>query len=456
MGKIIVAKFGGTSLADAKAINQAAKVTIQNKVSLVVVSATHSTTNSLVDLAKAVFAKNQLDAERIVLEIITNHTKIAEELGGKKELLAILNEIFTELRTIATNTELVAMHKKKLTDRILGYGEQLSSELIVVALRNHKCEAEIIDARQVIKTDSHFGYATPLVGEISAASKQIIRPRLRPGCILVTQGFIGSSPANEVTTLGRGGSDYSAALLAEAINAQQLQIWTDTSGISSADPRIIKGAKKIDHLSFQEAAELATAGARVLYPKTITPTRRAKIPVFVGSTFAPEEGGTTISDQSDEHPLVRAVAIKTNQFIVRLATPEMAHQFGYLAKVFDLFAKFKISVDQISTSEISVAVVLENQMLINKKLFGELEKLGEVSIEKGLSVISLIGNNVNKAPGLAQEIFANLEDEGEKISVRMICQGASYHNFCFVITDKHGLNMVNKLHKVFIERSDKK
>lgn len=438
-------------MADADAISRSAAIAMQNDASVIVVSATKGTTNLLIDLAHAVFSNQQAEAEKIVSKVIASHQKIAKNLRAGTEQLANLDEIFEELQTIARHTGLASMHHAKLTDRILGCGEQIASNLMVAAMLQKNTKADLVDARQIIRTDDHFGQATPLIDLIKESVQQVLMPKL-DGNIIVTQGFIGQSPEGDMTTLGRGGSDYTGALIAEALQAHQLQIWTDTPGISSADPRVIKSAQRIDHLSFQEAAELATAGARVLYPKTITPTRRAKIPVFVGNTFDPAAGGTTISIESSHKPLVRAIAIKPSQSIVKLTTPEMAHQFGFLAKIFDLFARFKISIDQISTSEIAVAVVLENQNLINKELFKELEKLGEVTVEKGLSVISIIGNNVNKAPGLAQDIFANLEDAGEKISVRMICQGASYHNFCFVISDKHGLNMVNKLHKKFIEK----
>lgn len=450
---IIIAKFGGTSMADAQAISQSAKVAAFNGVAMIVVSATSGTTNRLIELAEAVLEPRPDEAARITREIIAGHQQIAEELDADEAILTDLSKIFKEIELIAAEPNPDSDRYPQLVDHVLGFGEQLSSNLMIAAMNQNNADVELIDAREIIKTDGHFGQATPLVEEIRAKASEILKPKLDQGKVLVTQGFIGSAPDGAMTTLGRGGSDYSAALLAEALDATKLQIWTDVSGITSADPRIVQHAKQIEQMTFQEASELATAGAKILYPRTVTPLRRANIPLYVGNTFEPEAGGTTVSNLASHQPLVRAIALKTNQSILTLKNPEMAYQFGYLAKVFGVFAKFKVSIDQISTSEISIAVALEDRTVLNEDLINELKSLGEVKIEKGLSVISLIGNDVNNAPGLAQDIFGNLEDEdGDgKISVRMICQGASRHNFCFLVADTHGLTMVRKLHQALIE-----
>jgi aspartate kinase len=447
---IIVAKFGGSSMADAAAISQSAKVAVLNRASLIVVSATAGTTDSLIGLADALVAHDLAKAESIMLEVAGKHQKIAGDIGISKELTVELDGMLEELRAVIRQPAASHDHKKT-RDKILGFGELLSSALMIGALAQQSVAAELVDARDIIKIDRQFGHAVPLLKDIAAQAREVLLPKLKPDKVLVTQGYIGSSRDGEAATLGRGGSDYSAALLAEAVNAGQLQIWTDVPGIASSDPKIVKNAKPIKQLSFQEAAELAIAGARVLYPRTITPLRRANVPLYVGNTFRPEAGGTTIAGGIDHPPLVRAIALKTNQYLLTLTTPEMASQFGYLAAIFNIFAKFKVSVDQISTSEIAVAVVLEEHVLPDARLLDELKELGEVSIEKGLSVVSLIGNEVNNTPGLAQSIFANLEDGGE-ISVRMICQGASRHNFCFLVADKHGMSAVQRLHKAFIEQ----
>lgn len=446
---IIVAKFGGTSMADAASITQSAKIAVQNQASLIVVSATAGTTDNLVNLADAVLAHDKAKAGKILTEVVNKHKKIASDLGVDSKVTVSLETIFKALSLAVDQSLVPGPGHKKVLDEILSFGELLSSNLMVAAMARQGVTAELIDAKEVIKIDGHVGHPIPLVNEIRKQAQKILAPKLEAGKVLITQGYIGSSLSGETATLGRGGSDYSAALLAEAVNAGQLEIWTDVSGIASSDPRIVKAARHLEQLSFQEAAELAIAGAKVLYPRTITPLRRANIPMYVGNTFAPETGGTLISSQTSYRPLVRAIALKANQHLVTLTTPEMANQFGYLAAIFDIFAKFKVSIDQVSTSEIAVAVVLESHILPNGALLKELKELGEVTIEQGLSVVSIIGNNVNNAPGLAQAIFADLG--ADKIPVRMICQGASRHNFCFLVADEHGRDMVSKLHKDLIE-----
>lgn len=438
-------------MADTSAIVQSAKVAVSKKVSLVVVSATNGTTDALVESADMAFRGKSSQAAKNISVIIAKHKKIAEALNADDAMKEGLNTLFEELKTSIDSARPSDNPSRRTIDEILSFGERMSSMLMVAALHMQGVPAALVDARKVIRTDNHFGYATPLVDDIADSARLLLKPQLKAGKVIVTQGFIGSSSEGATTTLGRGGSDYSAALLAESLHARQLQIWTDVAGIASSDPRIVKNAQKIDHLTFQEAAELATAGAKILYPRTITPSRRAGIPVFVGNTFAPEAGGTTISGQTDSRPLIRAITLKADQCLVSLTTIEMAHQFGYLAKIFDIFAKFRVSVDQISTSEITVSVVLEKRTLVNKELLDELRQLGEVKVEEGLSVISLIGSDVNDSPGLAQAIFANLEGQDSKIAVRMICQGASRHNFCFLVADRHGPAMVRKLHTRFIE-----
>lgn len=451
---IIVAKFGGTSMADEAAISQAAKVAAARNASIVVVSAIAGTTDALIEVADAAFAGETARASKIVAGINAKHYNIANTLQADQSITGDLAILFDDLKAVVAAVRPVGRPTQQVMDRLLSFGERMSSLLMLAALSKGNVPAELLDARQVIKTDSHFGYATPVIAAIKDNARLLVLPAVKAGKTVVTQGFVGSSTEGATTTLGRGGSDYSAALLAEALRAQRVEIWTDVAGIASCDPRIVKKARKIDHMSFQEAAELATAGAKILYPRTITPSRRAGVPVFVGSTFQPDAGGTTISKQTDHQPLIRAIALKKNQCLVSLTAIEMSYQFGYLAKIFDIFAKHKISIDQISTSEITVSVVVENRTLVNRELLDELQQLGEVKVEKGLSVISLIGNEVNNSPGLAQAIFTNLEDETGKISVRMICQGASRHNFCFLVADRHGPAMVRKLHTRFLEKED--
>lgn len=488
MSKLIVAKFGGTSLADAGAIRQSAKVAIDNDASLIVVSAAGKTTNELVALADELLTKPSVSLLKNIESIKSQHQKIAGGLNLSKSAVealdkelkklndlvlsiidkdysAVLKEIYPTTRHIyrqrlkqipsmldpsSFGTPAHKRQSKQVYDHILSFGERLSSILIADTLDQSGKKTKIIDARKVIKTDNNHKYATPKTSEIKKQAEKILLPQISAGKTVVTQGFVGRAADGSTTTLGRGGSDYSAALFAEALKADELQIWSDVSGIATADPRLVKNAHSINNLTFQEAAELATAGAKILYPKTITPLRRSGIPVLVGNTFEPNLPGTKIEKTTDTKPLVRALALKSRQGLITLTSERMAQEFGFLAKLFDIFAKHKISIDQISTSEISVAFTIGSGRL-SAELKKELEELGDVSVEKDISAVSLIGNDINNTPGLASKIFSCLETNDSKIAIRMICQGASKHNFCFLVADEYGEESVRKLHKQFIE-----
>lgn len=487
--QIKVAKFGGTSLAGADAIRQSANVAKKNNATLVVVSATAGTTNELHELAENLTKAPSIEAVRKVAALKAKHHKIAGDLKLSASSKNSLNALFTHLNNIAQNivagdyssvlkelyprmrhvyrqkikdipkgldlslqtNKSLKHYPKRISDHILSYGEFISSILINDALIRTGSDTEIIDARKIIKTDDNHHYATPLIDEISFYAKKILRPKLKGGKIIITQGFIGMAPDSSTTTLGRGGSDYSAALLAEAINAGELQIWSDVVGVVTADPKVVKNTRKISHLTFQEAAELATAGAKILYPKTIIPSRRANIPVYVGNTFKPDEAGTRIEKSTSRKPLITAISLKTKQSLVTLTSERMAQEFGYMARVFQIFSDHRLSINQISTSEIAVAFTLDGYISSHKNMLNELKEMGEVTIENGMSLVSLIGNAINNTPGLAGKIFSCLETEDSKIAIRMICQGASKHNFCFVVEGKYGKESVQKLHKQFIE-----
>jgi aspartate kinase len=299
----------------------------------------------------------------------------------------------------------------------------------------------------VLATDSLYGKAAPQI-EKTAQNASRILPNVRQGLTTwVTQGFIGQDALGHTTTLGRGGSDYSASLLAEAIGADVVEIWTDVDGIATTDPRLHKGARAIRDITFTEAAEMAVFGAKVLHPTTVLPAMRKDIPVFVGSSFEPEKAGTWIRREVKDAPTFRAVALKKDQALVTLSTPKMLNVHGFLARVFSVFEKHHVSVDAITTSEISIAMTVDRPMLTHEALFQDLRELGEVSIEEGFSLVSLIGNSMNHRPGLAVKIFGAIED----INVRMICLGASKHNFCVLVHESQGAEVVARLHKGLIE-----
>jgi len=337
----------------------------------------------------------------------------------------------------------------KAFDAIQSLGERLSSLLFTRALEltwNGEKKVKCFDVRKILRTDDQFGKATPIIEDISSLCDAHLMDCKYDNVVYVTQGFIGSTECGHTTTLGRGGSDYSAALIAEGIGADILQIWTDVAGIATTDPRIVPTAKLMNEITFSEAAELATFGAKILHPTTLTPALRKGVSVYVGSSYEASAPGTWIKKSCSDTPLIRAMAQKKDQVLLTLSTPKMIGSHGFLYEIFKIFNKYKVSIDSVTTSEISVALTLEDSTLLNKKLIGELETLAQVNIEENLSLVSLIGNNINHTFGLGNKIFNALGD----INVRMICLGASRHNFCFLVDQERADEAIIRLHDQFI------
>ncbi len=286
-----------------------------------------------------------------------------------------------------------------------------------------------------MRTNDRFGRAEPDVAALAELAALQLLPRLNEG-LVITQGFIGSENKGRTTTLGRGGSDYTAALLAEALHASRVDIWTDVPGIYTTDPRVVSAAKRIDEIAFAEAAEMATFGAKVLHPATLLPAVRSDIPVFVGSSKDPRAGGTLVCNKTENPPLFRALALRRNQTLLTLHSLNMLHSRGFLAEVFGILARHNISVDLITTSEVSVALTLDTtgststgDTLLTQSLLMELSALCRVEVEEGLALVALIGNDLSKACGVGKEVFGVLEP----FNIRMICYGASSHNLCFLV-----------------------
>lgn len=452
--KLVVSKFGGTSMGSSERMLASAKVGIEQGAHIIVVSAVSGITNKLIELGHKAEKSEWSDCEMLLKEIKEQHHKIANELKLEKPEQEQLNKLLSDLESISRGIHLLKDCSLKALDSLQSFGERMSSVLFMAAIRenikkqNLNKKANWLDARAIIKTDSYYGKAKALIEEIALSAQTYFKNTNWSDEIFVTQGFIGSTPDNSTSTLGRGGSDYSAALFAEAIGAETLEIWTDVKGIASTDPRICPQAQVIPEISFQEASELATFGAKVLHPATLLPAIRQNIPVFVGSSFESKVGGTWVKNQASNQPLVRALAMRKNQVLLTLSTPEMLNAPGFLFKIFNIFNELHISVDAITTSEISVSLTLDEPSL-KPELIQALRPFADVQVEKNLCLVSLIGNNINHTPGLAQKIFSAIPD----INVRMICLGASKHNFCFIVQEDQGALAIQRLHKVFIENS---
>ncbi|UYU31656.1 lysine-sensitive aspartokinase 3 [Siccibacter colletis] len=445
----VVAKFGGTSVADFDAMNRSADVVLSDDaVRLVVLSASAGITNLLVALAEGPEATERfvkLDAIRKIqydiLERLQNPTVIRDEIDRLLENIATLSEA----ASLATSTA--------LTDELVSHGELMSTLLFVEVLRERAVEAQWFDVRKVMRTSDRFGRAEPDVTALAELCVQQLQPRIREG-LVITQGFIGSEGKGRTTTLGRGGSDYTAALLGEALKAARVDIWTDVPGIYTTDPRVVPAAKRIDEIAFEEAAEMATFGAKVLHPATLLPAVRSDIPVFVGSSKDPAAGGTLVCNKTTNPPLFRALAMRRKQTLLTLHSLNMLHSRGFLAEVFSILARHNISVDLITTSEVSVALTLDTtgststgDTLLTQGLLTELSSLCRVEVEENLALVALIGNNLSKACGVGKEVFGVLEP----FNIRMICYGASSYNLCFLVPGNDAEQVVQKLHHNLFE-----
>ncbi|WP_419205184.1 lysine-sensitive aspartokinase 3 [Photobacterium leiognathi] len=446
---LTVSKFGGTSVADFTAMSRSAKIVIANPdTKIVLISACSGVTNILVELANGV--SDASTRQQRLQQLTQTHQDVLDQL---KQPSSIQDAIYSLLDSVATLAEQAAIATSaQLTDQIVSHGELLSTYLFTQILVEQNAPAVRVDIRPIMRTDDQFGKAVPQPKQIKQQAETQLLPLL-DGNIVVSQGFIGSNSQGVTTTLGRGGSDYSAALVAEAVNASTLEIWTDVPGLYTTDPRITPAAQPIKEISFSEASEMANFGAKILHPSTLVPAVRQQIPVFVGSSKAPEQGGTWIRQSVEDAPLFRALALRANQTMVTLTSLNMFHAYGFLAEVFRILAEHKISVDLITTSEVSVSLTLDQTdtgggaPTLPLKAVEELSQLCRVEVEQGLSLIALIGNQMSDTKGSAKDIFGALEDH----NLRMICYGASPHNLCFLINEDEAKDVVRTLHASLLE-----
>lgn len=450
MSAFNVAKFGGTSVANFEAMSLCAAVIENNpETKLVVSSACSGVTNLLVELANGIQDANQRLS--IIKQLADIHHAIIDKLADP---LQVEKEVHSILDMVASVAEAASFQaSKKLTDHLVACGELMSTFILTQLLRERGMDAIRFDIREVLRTDDHYGRAEPQLEQI----QQLAQGKLTPLClqhVVVTQGFIGADEQGNTTTLGRGGSDYSAALIAEAVQASGLEIWTDVPGIYTTDPRIAPKAAPIAEISFSEASEMANFGAKILHPSTLLPALRHDIPVFVGSSKEPEKGGTWIRKRVESSPLFRALTLRCNQTMVTLRSASMFHAYGFLSKVFEILAKHKISVDLITTSEISVSLTLDKTDTsggapeLPQAVRLELEELCKVEVEHNLCLVALIGNNMSESKGYAKQVFSTLED----FNLRMICYGASPHNLCFLLHESVSKAAIQKLHQDLFER----
>lgn len=440
---MIVSKFGGTSVGDFYAMQKSADIVKDNeKRKLIVISATSGTTNDLVLVGSANL--NSTQREELFLKIEKRHYDIITELSERETAKSEFDDLMSQLRTHVDQVG----RDKRWKDKLYAFGELMSTKIFVHVLREKGLDAEWLDARNVMKTDSTFSHAEPDLGVIKKKMKNYINHSK----ILLTQGFIGSDIFGNTTTLGRGGSDFSAALFAEAVGAEQLEIWTDVAGVYTTDPRLVPEAFPIPEISFDEAAELSVFGGKVLHPATLKPAIRGGVKVRVASSKDPSLYGTYIVHETESQPVIRALSLRKDQTLLTVQSLEMLHQHGFLARLFQLLANHKISVDLVTTSEVSVSLTLDtasnaaNVVDLTDEVLNELRQFCEVKVESGLSLVALIGNKLNATSGVSGSLFQLLKNH----NIRLVCHGASPNNVCFLVKAGEGEEIVKMLHKEFI------
>ena len=455
---MIVSKFGGTSVGSFEAMSRSAQIISDNPNRCwIVISATSGTTNDLLRLSN--LPPNTANSEGLMEEIARRHLDIASQCSYAKEAIHAVKERLDKLKEHHSKSqESDEYTHAEWTDTLLAFGEDLSTQLFAWLLRGKGKEVQLQWAGDFIETDSRFGSAVVdleasytklqqyLNGQNDFNSDQL------PSIIRLTQGFIGGDSQGRITTLGRGGSDYSAALFAEALGAECLEIWTDVAGVYTTDPRVVPTAHAIDEISFDEAAELSIFGGKVLHPATMKPVRRANIPVRVASSVQPELPGTKIVTSPTHHPVVRALSVRKEQTLMTLHSLEMLHQPGFLAKVFTILSEHRISVDLVTTSEVSVSLTLDtahkapNKVDLSEAVLRELNDFCDVEVEYNLALVAVIGNAMNQTSGISGQLFSTLED----YNIRLVCHGASANNVCFLVQESEAQAVVQTLHQSFI------
>ena len=450
---MIVMKFGGSSIESQAAIERVSAIVRRNEQRhpIVVVSAMGRTTNKLLEAARHAAAGRREQALSLIEELRAHHLTHGLPLAGAAaaDLERFIRTHFDWLEDLVKGLAVVGELSPRSMDTIASAGERLSSLIVSFAFRAAGLSNQHVDARRVIFTDDRFTEARPLFDECFAALAERVTP-VAESAIVVMGGFIGSTLNNQTTTLGRGGSDFSAAIVGAGVGAEEIQIWTDVDGILTADPRIIPGGHRVKSLSFAEAAEMAYFGAKVLHPATVVPAVEKNIPVVILNSRRPEVAGTriTASGTPCRNP-VKSISCKHGVTIVNIRSTRMLMAHGFLRRIFEIFDRYATSVDMIATSEVSVSLTLDTSDHL-PAITGELRQFADVTVESNQALICLVGENIRHTPGIAGRAFQVLST----VNIRMISQGASLLNLGFVLAESDLQAAVGALHQEFFSELD--
>lgn len=444
----LILKFGGSSVADAACMRRVADLAkaALGRSPVVVLSAMGKTTDALFAAARIAEHGDTDGALAAVREILAKHRGACEDLFSgsvPEDLETFIRTAESRIETLLRGVSMLHELSARSRDAIVAHGELLSSQILAAFLASSGVPTAWLDVRRVMRTDARFGSAEPQTTAIAALAKTELLPLMGPNQIVVTQGYVGATKDDTTTTLGRGGSDYSASLLGAAIGAEEVQIWTDVEGVLTADPRIVPDASPILELSFREAAELAAFGAKVLHPATIQPAVDADIPVTVRHTMRPDGRFSTITatgGRASSRPAT-AIASRGPIHVITIESTRMLAQSGFLARIFEVFGRLGASVDVVATAEVSVSLTVDAGAPLDD-VRRELSAFAHVSVAKDRALVALVGERLKHTPGLAARVFGAIA----AINVEMISMGANEINLSLVVERKDEARVVRLLH----------
>jgi aspartate kinase len=445
-------KFGGTSVEDACAFERVAQI-VQEREALqpvVIVSAMSRVTDALLYSIQEAAGGNATHAASTLEEQFERHTRVANSLLGAEAAVRfelLIDNVRSEIQDLLHQVAGHILPLPFLQDAIVSHGERLSANVLTAILQQKDLPSHYVDARRCITTDASYGCAVPLSEETERRTRVELLPLLEAGRIPVLGGFIAAAVNGETTTLGRGSSDYSAALVGAALYAREIQIWTDVPGVLTADPRLVRTARIIPSLSYREAAELAYFGAKVLHPKTIRPAMERSIPVRVCSSREPGEAGTTVFSEIETGPSpIKAIVHKTGITTVQITSARMLGTFGFLRAIFEVFERHRTIVDVVTTSEVSISLSLDDTRALGD-IIAELQHLGTVVIERERAIVCVVGEGLRTTPGVSARVLSTISD----INVSLVSLGASSINFTFIIEEERVDEAVKRLHQACFE-----
>lgn len=465
---MLVMKFGGTSVGSAERFRDVLEIARsaagrnEDGAPVVVLSAMSGVTNGLIRAGEKAVGRDLDGALAELSEIRKKHDETIDSLftGKIKDAGRLAEAVkrdldprFEELNVILKGVSYLGELSKRSLDAISGAGEILSSKVFAAFAAASGFDSAWVDAREIMLTDDNFGKANPCFDEIERRARSQLLPLSRKGTTIITQGFVGATENGISTTLGRGGSDYSASIFGAALSASEIQIWTDVDGMLTCDPRVVPEATIIKEVSFQEAAELAFFGAKVLHPLTIKPAIEKGIPVRILNTLNPENRGTRIIADSEiaagkDDPEICAIASKKGIKALFVSSPKMLMAHGFLARLFNVFDKHKTSIDLIATSEVSVSLTLDSSDEIGP-LVNDLKEYGEVKVMNDVAIVTVVGRQFRDKSGIAAEVFSALTD----VNIIMISGGASDINLSFVVSKEDADRSLKQLHKHFFSNN---